>query len=345
MAMKTTRPLAVGLALTMLTMIVALVAPAGDAATVQPTVDTAQPTVDTAEPTVDTSDQEPGLSGFYDVLPRSVQRRVLWFADHEEGNLADWTDEGFRYPGGGIFNTGSQDQAFAEASAAVANSGQYSARAHIQGAVRAQNGNRAVRLMRWLDTAWDDGGDYYPKRAFYSTFVYMPEPYNPNKYEPWDPGDGGWWNIFQFKADIEESSDSSVPMFTVNVAHDDETGENHLYLYSKYNPPYSFEQRNPIPLPIGEWVHIEAYYVAQTARRGGAIMLFQDGRRIFNLRRVNTIMTTEFPNPTWGIGNYTDHIAGGSIAGNPIEGTADLYFDDAAVSTTRLSRYLSRFRR
>ena len=272
---------------------------------------------------------------FFDALPARVQDEILWFADNEEGTLADWTDDGFAYPGGGIFNTGPADQVSAQASQVVAHSGTYSARASIEGAVQGEQGNRAVRLMRWTDAAWDDQGEHFGRRAFYSTWLYIPQDYNPNKYAPWDDGDGGWWNIFQFKANIEESSDSSVPMFAINVDHDDATGKNSLYMYSEVNAPNSFVQANPVPLPSGQWIHLEALYVADTAANGGRIKVFQNGQEIFDVRNVDTIMTPEFPNITWGIGSYTDHIAGGEI-----RGSADLYFDDSAVSTKRLSRHL-----
>jgi len=274
-------------------------------------------------------------AGFFDHLPQRIQRRLIWTADIEEGSLIDWTEDDFQYPGGGVFNTGAPDEAFAEASTEYAHSGSYSAHTQINGAIQAQNGNRAVRLMRWTDTAWDNGGDYLPRRAYYSTWMYIPEAYNPNKYQPWDPGDGGFWNIFQFKANIEESSDSSVPMFAVNVDYDENTGENSLYMYSEFNAPNSFAQRNPVPLPIGEWVHIEALYVADTAENGGRIIIWQDGKRILRARNVDTIMDPAFPNATWGIGNYTNHIAGG-----PAEGSASIYFDDSAIARTRLSRWI-----
>ena len=72
--------------------------------------------------------------------------------------------------GGGIFNTGG-NEVEAIAASDFAHSGAYSARATITNAIRAQNGSRAVRLMRWTDRPWNQGGDYFPDTAYYSTWV------------------------------------------------------------------------------------------------------------------------------------------------------------------------------
>ncbi|NWG18577.1 MAG: heparin lyase I family protein [Chloroflexi bacterium] len=263
-------------------------------------------------------------STWFDELPPELRQSILWYADHESGNLHQWTDEGWEYEGGDIYPTGPADEAFAELTTHVAKSGNASVAATIRNAYRAENGNRAVRLMRWTDRAWDNGGQYFPLQAYYSTWIYMPYAYNPTKYAPWDPGDGGWWNIFQFKSNDE--SGESQPVWTVNVANDGAFP--YLYLYSKYNPPHSYDQANPIAFPIGRWVHLEAYY-RQSSTNTGVIRLWQDGRLIFDVENVVTILADHV---VWGIGNYTDHIAGG-----PVEGEATLYFDDAAVSRKRLS--------
>lgn len=140
------------------------------------------------------------FSQFADQLPANVQSSILWLGDHEEGNLSDWTMDGFQYAGGGIFNTGGTEvQVISDTQ--CAHSGNYSAKARISNAFQSANGSRAIRLMRWTDTAWDNGGEYFPDESYFSAFYYFPFHYNPNKYQPWDPGDGGWWNIFQFKSD------------------------------------------------------------------------------------------------------------------------------------------------
>ena len=264
-------------------------------------------------------------AGWVAGLPPTVQDSILWVGDVEEGTLYDWTYDDFLYAGGGIFNTGDED-VFTDATAVVAHSGQFAAETTITEAYRAQNGSRAIRLMRWTDRPWDDGGEYYPAEAYYSVWFYFPETYNPNKYDPWDPGDGGWWNVFQFKSD--DSNGESQPIWTLNIAHDDAESFMYFYLYSKENLPNAYDQATPIPIPVNQWVHLEVRY-DQSASTDGSLTVWQDGQQILDVANVRTILAGA---AVWGIGNYTDHIAGG-----PVEGSATIYLDDAVVSTMPLS--------
>lgn len=257
------------------------------------------------------------ITSWIQTLPESVQDSILWSADVEEGNLYDWTGD----DGGGIFNTGGSD-VIVRASQLVSHSGRFSAEATITNAIRTKNGSRAVRLMRWTDRGWDDGGHFFPQDAYYSVWMYFPATYNPNKYAPWDPGDGGWWNVFQFKSN--DSSGENQPMWVLNVGHDDIKNQMFFYLYCQYNAPSSFEQHEPIPIPVRKWVHIECRY-RQSSTTDGVILIWQDGSLILHIANVQTILAEPV---VWGIGNYADHIAGG-----PEEGTATVYFDDAIVST------------
>ena len=266
-------------------------------------------------------------------LPQQVQDSIYWQGDHEEGNLSDWTMDAWLYPGGGIFNTGGSEVE-TDADNTFAHSGTYSARATITNAWQAQNGSRAIRLMRWTDKAWNDGGAYFPKSSYYSAFYYFPNTFNPNKYAPWDPGDGGWWNIFQFKSD--DINGTSQPVWTLNVDHNDATQEMYLYLYTKYNIPASHSQSGtPLTIPVGQWVHLEAFYLASTGNTpDGTIKIWQDGNLILDINNVVTTLASE--QVVWGIGNYTDHIDGGTT-----QGTASLYFDDCIVGTLPVHPHLN----
>lgn len=271
---------------------------------------------------------------WFDALPPSLESSILWRGDHEEGTLFDWDYGGGGNAGGGIFNTGGM-QVSASTVTSPVHSGSFAARAWISNAWQVQNGSRAVRLMRWTDTAWNLGGDYFPDEAYYSAWFYFPHTYNPNKYAPWDPGDGGWWNIFQFKCN--DAAGVSQPMFTVNVWHDDMTGEMSLYAYTKENTPSSYDQIGPetVTLPVGRWVHLEAFYKASTTN-AGEFVLWQDGVKIIEALNVKTILPGDAEKPVWGVGNYTDHIDGG-----PTPGSATIFIDDAAVSTQRLGQVQS----
>lgn len=267
--------------------------------------------------------------------PDGWKDSILWSADHEEGDLSDWTFPGSKWPGGGILNSGG-DEAVASATSRFAHSGRFAAQATIRGAVRGQRGPRAVRLMRWTDRPWDQQGQAFPAEAFYSTWLLIPQVYNPNKYAPWDPGDGGWWNVMQFKA--HDANDQSQPMWTLNIAHEDSAGQMHFYLYSPVNTPGTREQTQPAPLPVGRWFHVEAFYRA-SHEAAGEITVWQDGKQILHAAGVRTLASGEHPDVVWGIGNYTDHIATNRReSGEPAEGAATLYFDDAIVSTKRASQ-------
>ena len=102
------------------------------------------------------------------------------------------------------------------------------------------------------------------------------------------PGDGGWWNIFQFKCD--DAAGVSQPIWTLNVEHDDPTGTMLLYLYSKENTPSSYGQSGaPVVLPAGRWVHLEALYDVATDLTG-SISIWQDGALILDVNGVRTAL-------------------------------------------------------
>jgi hypothetical protein len=289
-----------------------------------------------------------------DSLPENAQAAILWAADVEEGDLSDWYDyeNDEYYSGGGVFTTpsdpgGMGDEAAwtAEASTTVAHSGSYSAEATIRDALRAENGNRAVRLMRWTDKPWDRDGRYFPTSAYYSTWMYFPRRYDPGKVAPWDPGDGGWWNVFQFKSDNEAGV--SNPIVVVNIALDNSLGEMVFYVSEKIyddqvtsdHTLITHEQEAPIALPTDRWFHVEAFY-RRSVSGEGAFTLRQDGILLFELSDITTALTDEV---SWGIGNYTDHVQAVDSLNNPVgdPGTATIYFDDAVVATAPMHPYAS----
>lgn len=278
----------------------------------------------------------------------SQSNTILWQADFEEESFYD-IDYGLRddedpnndgSAGGCICTDPNPQDIVAEVTDVVAQSGRYSARATIKNAYEGESysDSRAVRFMRRTDKPWtDDSAKYFPDDAYYSVWMYFPETYNPTK--EWNPRDG-WWNVFQFKSKEIQRDDNgnplrdedgdiitvSRPIWTLNASHE---GRDTMYfdLRSKYNYDSSgdrYWEASPIPIPVREWVHIEAYYV-QDSDGGGRVTFWQNGEKIIEAENV----TTKLDSPiTWGFGNYTDHITGGD--GN---GKATIYFDNAIVST------------
>ena len=248
--------------------------------------------------------------------------QVLWATDHEEGlpgeagGLSDWWDNDAQYPGGGMFNDIIEgDDWEVAATTDIAHTCDYSVRATIIGAEAGTT--RAVRLMRWMDEGWDqaapDDPNFLPTDGYYSAWFYFDQFYEPI----------AWWNIFQFKstADPEATSD---PVFTLNVDSDPATDTMWLYWWSKEQPggDRGFYQDDRVPLPIGEWVHLEVYYQARTDTTG-RVTLYQDGIEVLDVTDVVTFLGERL---YWGIGNYTDDIR---------PSTATIHFDDAAITDDR----------
>lgn len=268
-----------------------------------------------------------GQSGTWlESLPKSFRTSVLWCADHEEGTLYDWHYDNPDMAGGGVFNTGSENEAVARATSDFSFSGRFAVETTIRNAVQCRNGDKAVRLMRWTDKPWDQGGKLFPSSAYYSTWMLIPHVYDPSP----KPGDGGWWNVFQFKS--KDAQGVSQPTLVINIGYDPARGAMMMYLHSKVNRPASQAFSRPFIL-ANRWFHVEAF-VKQSApnRPNGELAVWIDGKRVFQRRGLVTCLTNR--SLIWGIGNYTGHIAGG-----PVEGEATVYFDDALVSRLPASVY------
>jgi hypothetical protein len=272
-------------------------------------------------------------STWIDKLPASFQKSILWKADYETGDLDQWSIPTAKYPGGGILLT-AEDDVTAQATTVRAHSGKYSGEATIRNAIRATRGNKAVRFMRWTTDAYDRGGAELPLECYYSTWIYLPEAYDPKKHAPWDPGDGGWWNIFQFKSNDEQNESQSG--WSLNIQKDPQSRKLSCYLYSQINSDRSWEPRDALEIPVRQWFHIEAF-VKVSQEETGQIEVWLDGVSIIRVANVRTAVKSPNPNIMWGIGNYTDHIDGGRKTG-----TATIYFDDSLISTQPASPFAAR---
>ncbi|MFS4415481.1 heparin lyase I family protein [Maribacter sp. 2307ULW6-5] len=271
---------------------------------------------------------------FIESLTSEARASVLWHSNFEDRSFKSWEDEGtgHEYAGGGIFKTDNANSSL-EITREMAHSGQYAALATIRN-VGSPGAPKAVRLMRWTDLPWNKGGTYFPKEAYYSVFLYFPKAYDPKKPEDNNPlNDGGWWNIFQFKSD---NNAGSQPMAVVDVYN--EGGKMYLGLVVKTyanqdSDTHSLSyvvQQEPLPLPVGEWVHLEAFYKKATDA-SGALSLWQNGNPILEKKGFQTQFFEEGAT-VWGIGNYSDYIHGGK---------ALVYMDDAIVSTSRIGAMMT----
>ncbi len=255
-------------------------------------------------------------------LPTDVQESILWYADHEEGTLHDWEfDRNPKNNGGGIFTTGSPTEALARIETTRPLTGKYCANATIHHAFQSKNGAKAVRLMRWTDKPWNEGGKFFPKSAYYGVWMRLEKNYSTINASN---DSGGWWNVFQFKSN--DRTGESQPVWVLNVGNDRKSGHMQLYLHSKHNQPASVSQTVPIPLPVGRWFHVEVFYEQSNGElANGSLSVWQDGQLILKAANVKTVLTG---NLVWGVGNYTDHITGGEAPGS-----ATIFFDDGTIAT------------
>jgi hypothetical protein len=231
---------------------------------------------------------------------------ILWSADHEKGNLSEW----YENSGGGEFNSGN---AISTASADVVRTGRFSAKATIFAPPVA-----GVRLFRWSEIRSNP-------EAYYSAWYYFPRIYRAE-----------WWNIFQFKS-RSDNVRSSDPFWFVQVGNR-RSGAMYLYLTwwgqlwqdRGVEGPHrgEFEGHNYgqviKDLPVGQWVHIEAF-LRQSSAFDGQIIVWQDGVEILKQDNVRT----RYPAVAaeWSLNNYA-----GAIWPTP----ATIYIDDASISTTRV---------
>lgn len=215
---------------------------------------------------------------------------ILWRADHEEGNLSDW----YAKRGGGEFNSGGGRSSV---SRDVAKSGRYAAKMVLTDVDKTEG----VRLFRWDEPRRE--GELY-----YSTWYYFPKRHNaPN-----------WWNVWQFKSKTSSRND---PFFLIDIANR-KGGNMHFRLYD-WQERRSYHQSLK-DIPVGRWFHVEVFYKSR-GDRTGAITVWQDGTKIFDVKNVRTRYADG--DTQWSVNNYT-----ASIKPDPVV----TYVDDALISKARV---------
>jgi len=238
-------------------------------------------------------------------LSPNVLAQVLWFADHETGDLSQWR----------IWNSGN---AQSEISNIYAHTGNYSCAMTID----VSDGKSGVRMaVREIDEA------LLPDEAYYSSWYYFPQLVECTYY----------WNIMQWKRATVPYGTGSDPVYMLDVDNRP-TGAMYLYLFRHVGSDGKYMTSgadkaisSPINLPVGKWVHIETYYKWAKTKMG-SLIVWQDGEKIMELNNI----ITEFD---YGIDGYkmrqfTVNNYSGSGGTKPSSHT--LYIDDAAISTERI---------
>jgi hypothetical protein len=217
--------------------------------------------------------------------------RVLWSADHETGDLSQWSAG----DGGGVFNSGTGE---VRPSQTVARTGRFSVALSIRDA---SGQPQAARIFRWAEN---------PLEAYYSAWLLFPERFQT----------GLWWDVFQFKSPDEAGQ--SQPTWVLNVGNRPD-GEMVFYLWDALNRRSYQDGSRSTTVPVGRWVHVEAFYRRSTAE-AGRIVVWQDGVKLFDRDGVRTAISERVQ---WSLANYTDWLA---------PSTATIYADDAVISTVRV---------
>lgn len=232
-------------------------------------------------------------------VPEPEPADVLWSTDHESGSLADWSSSsGDIFCGGEVNNAG----AVANISSKLAHSGTYSVELRIADV----DGDQGTRMFRGRCESRTLEGLYY------SAWLYFPQAYRT---------EGGWWNVWQWKSRPPDEKDSRV-QWVLDVRGDG--NDMRFRLREKLDDDSVWhDQDDPLPIPIGRWFHVEAFYLSDA--EDGRVVVWQDGVEIFRFHDVATIEPGG--DTRWSVNNYTS-----DIDPDP----AVLYVDDASIATQRL---------
>jgi hypothetical protein len=217
---------------------------------------------------------------------------VLWSSDHETGDLSAW-QEGGASEGGAYRIDG-----IVEPSTEQAHRGTYALKATID---TTDGRDHLARVYRRTV----DGG------AYYSAWFLWPEAHVPAE----------WWSVFLFRAGVyQDQPNNSTNLWDLYVASD--AAGLGLSLFDHLTQKTTPALPN-ISLPVGSWVHLEAYFAYQPPD-GTRITVWVDGVLALDLSGLGEAPSSEL---YWAIGN-------GSNGLTPPRSV--LYIDDAAISTARL---------
>jgi hypothetical protein len=149
--------------------------------------------------------------------------------------------------------------------------------------------------------------------AYYSVWLYFPRRFNV----------ASRWNVFQWQSEnVYGDPSTSAPMWTIDVKNG--RGST-MYFALDYWPTNASYEQTSATIPVGRWVHLEAYYQhSYPVANSGRVTIWQDGEQIYDLSNVDT---TNSANLSWSVNNYCDTLSPSS---------ATIYMDDAAISTSRI---------
>jgi hypothetical protein len=242
---------------------------------------------------------------------------LLWSAKQDGGTTAEWASNW----GGGLYNTGTNQAAV---SGEQHRSGTSSLRAKIWPSA---TGNSGVKAFRWNEARTN-------RDAYYSTWVYLPQKLSTT---------GNFLNLFQF---VSRSADGSRvdPTWGFYGAPDGKGGS---YLKAGWGwggtplpGPRStdgvsgkwFEPAQKVSLPVGKWVHLEAF-LHQANGFDGRVQFWQDGVKLFDLNNVRTSFKNCNYNSWCASNEWSVNLFADKVNANP----ATMYIDDSAIARSYIS--------
>jgi len=197
---------------------------------------------------------------------------ILWSANHETGNLSQWSTSG----GGGEFNIGAADSV---ASQDFAHSGLWSAKMTIT-----NPGASNTNLSRWAEPQNHGALNY-------TVWYYFPQRYSAPV----------WWNVMQW---LSVSPTKGVfPFYILNVGNRSD-GSMHFYLFNRQTRQSTTQTLRNIP--VGQWIKLDAYYQC-AGDDSGRITIWQDGAKLFDVSNVSTRYSDG--NCEWSTRNNSDSVS------------------------------------
>lgn len=232
--------------------------------------------------------------------PPVPHNSALWSAEIETGDLSEWYAPAAS-PGGDVENIGN---AAAIASTDFAHTGKFSAKLTITTPGAPVSG---AQLFRWLESEKNS-------QLYYSVWYYFPQAYSPSQF----------WNLMEWKSKHTISGvTTSDPFFSLEVGALS-SGEMYFYLGDNHTNTSYPSAQPPMPIPVSQWIHVEAFYKSN-GNGAGEVTIWQDGTQLWDIRNADTGYadgTTQ-----WSVNSYSTGLT---------PATATIYVDDVAISTSRM---------
>jgi hypothetical protein len=225
---------------------------------------------------------------------------IIWSAQHETGDLAEWTVGAAGAAGG----TGmGEDEGTLSAVQDYAHSGRF-----------------AAKLTKTVDTSSiaRGGGPRLvhtgvPEHAFYSAWYLVPAPYQTHSY----------WTIMQFDSPtmINAVFDRGVNLQLRSLPDGTLVLQTLFHAEAYLLAPLAY----PIPqVPVGRWFHVEAeFHAAMNAK--GKMVVWLDGKRVYDLQG----------RPTLDAKGLEFMVSNMLLDAEP--SPVELYVDDVVISRTRIT--------